>query len=141
MKNLAMFLLPLLLSLGTFAQKNNLKNPPVYQIYNESVDKLLPSIPISNKAISGEKEVSEKLTVQSFQKTEEKNDINIEIEVIKYISNPLNANPMANFFKVNRTLDQLLSFKAMAVSVLEGDAREAIEKKGEMEEIRSKQRK
>ena len=48
MKNLAMFLLPLLLSLGTFAQKNNLKNPPAYQIYNESVDKLLPSIPISN---------------------------------------------------------------------------------------------
>jgi len=129
MKILAMILLPLLLSMGTFAQKNNLKNPPSYQIFNESVDKLLPSIPISNKAVSGEKEVSEKLTVESFQKTEEKNDINIEIEIIKYISNPLNANPMAGFFKTARTLDQQLSLNAMAVTILEENAKDAIEKK------------
>ena len=38
------------------------------------MDRLLPFIPISNKAVSGKKEVPEKLTVQSFLKSEEKND-------------------------------------------------------------------
>lgn len=110
------------------AQKNTLVNPPYYQIYKDKVEKLLPAIPISNKEVKEEKGISEQLSIQSFQQSPEKNDINIVVEVIKYVSNPLNANPFAAFSKMPRTLDEKLSLNGMAFTDFEGDVHDAITK-------------
>ena len=70
------------------------------------MDKLLPAIPITNKSVKNEPGISEILEIQSFQKTPDNNDININVEVTKYTSNPLNMNPFAAFAKTARTLDE-----------------------------------
>jgi hypothetical protein len=129
MKNITLLFMAFLVSAIASAQKNTLTNAPAYQIYEESVDKLLPSIPISNKSISKETGISEKLSIQSFQKSEEKNDINIVIEVVKYISNPLNVNPMTMFSKGPSTLNRQSSLNSIAFLMLEGDAEDQILKK------------
>jgi len=130
MKNITLLFMAFLVSVMASAQKNTLTNAPAYQIYEERVDNLLPSIPISNKSISKETGISEKLSIQSFQKSEEKNAINIVIEVVKYISNPLNVNPMAMFSKGPSTLNRQSSLNSIAFVMLEGDAEDQILKKG-----------
>ena len=126
MKKMSLILPAFLISLSVLAQKNTLTNPPDYQIFKDNMEKLVPAIPVSNKVLSKEEGVSEKLEIQSFQKSEDKNDINIQVEVIKYISNPLNANPFAAFAKTERKLDQNLSLRAMAFTVFEGDVDDGI---------------
>lgn len=112
-----------------FAQKNLLKNTPDFGIFEGNVETLVPQILVSNQVLSSEKDISEKFEIQSFQKSEEKNDINVLVEVTKYTSNPLNQNPMATFLKVTRSLDRKLSLTAMAFTVMEGDAEDAMIKK------------
>ena len=128
MKKIVFLFAALLISSMLYAQKNALVNPPDYQIYKDNVDKLLPAIPISNKSVRNEPGVSEKLEIQSFQKSAEKNDINIVVEVTKFISNPLNANPFAAFAKTARTLDEKLSLTGMAFIDFEGDVHDGITK-------------
>lgn len=115
------------LSLGSvYSQINQLKNAPDYQIFEGNVESLIPSILISNKVLGKEEGISEKIEIQSFQKSPENNDVNVTVEIKKYISNPLNQNPMAGFFKVQRSLDNRLSLNAAAFNELEGDADDAM---------------
>lgn len=110
------------------AQKNLLTKAPVYQIFEKNIEILAPTILVSNKVLSKEEGISEKFEIQSFQKSEEKNDINVLIEITKYLSNPLNENPLAKMFNTKSTLDKNLSLAAIAFNALEGDAEDAITK-------------
>lgn len=126
MKTLLLSLLAFLVSNAVIAQKNTLVNPPDYQIYKDNVDKLLPAIPISTKSVKNEPGISEKLEIQSFQKSADNNDININVEVTKYTGNPLNMNPFAAFAKTARRLDEKLSLTGMAFIHFEGDSQDDI---------------
>jgi len=128
MKKIVLLFSAFLVSYSVYSQKNTLVNPPDYQIYKDNMDKLLPAIPITNKSVKNEPGVSEKLEIQSFQKTADNNDININVEVTKYTSNPLNANPFAMFAKTARTLDEKLSLTGMAFIHFEGDSEDDITK-------------
>jgi len=112
-----------------FAQKNLLKNTPDYGIFEGNLESLAPQILVSNKVLSSEKDISEKLEIQSFQKSDEKNEINVQVDITKFINNPLNENPLASFAKITRTLDRKLSLAAMAFTVLEGDAEDDMTEK------------
>jgi len=128
MKKFALLLFATTLLTVGHTQKNLLTKAPVYQIFEKNIEVLAPNILISNKVLSKEEGISEKLEIQSFQKSEEKNDINVLIEITKYLSNPLNENPMAKMLNTQRTLDQKLSLNAIAFNHLEGDAKDAITK-------------
>jgi len=128
MKKITLLFVAFLVSYSVYSQKNTLVNPPDYQIYKDNVDKLLPAIPITNKSVKNEPGISEKLEIQSFQKTPDNNDININVEVTKYTSNPLNVNPFAMFAKTARTLDEKLSLTGMAFIHFEGDSEDDITK-------------
>ncbi|MCX6222549.1 MAG: hypothetical protein NTZ69_16385 [Bacteroidia bacterium] len=128
MKKIVLLFSAFLVSYSVYSQKNTLVNPPDYQIYKDNVDKLLPAIPITNKSVKNEPGISEKLEIQSFQKTADNNDININVEVTKYTSNPLNMNPFAMFAKTARTLDEKLSLTGMAFIHFEGDSEDDITK-------------
>lgn len=129
MKTPLLILLSLLFWNIGFTQKNLLKNTPDYGIFEGNVETLAPEILVSNKVLSKEEGISEKLEIQSFQKSEEKNDINVLVEVTKYLSNPLNENPMAAFLKITRSIDRKLSLNAIAFTTLEGDTEDAMTKK------------
>jgi len=128
MKKIVLLFAAFLVSYAVYSQKNTLVNPPDYQIYKDNVDKLLPAIPISTKNVRNEPGVSEKLEIQSFQKSADDNSINIVVEVTKFISNPLNANPLAAFTKTARTLDEKMSLTGIAFIDFEGDAHDQITK-------------
>ncbi len=128
MKKMTFLFLAFLVSIASTAQKNTLVNPPEYQIFKENVDKLVPAIPITNKSIKNEPGISEKLEIQSFQKTADNNDLTINVEVTKYTSNPLNMNPFAAFAKTARSLDEKLSLTGMAFIHFEGDSKDDITK-------------
>ena len=128
MKKITLLFVAFLVSYSVYSQKNTLVNPPDYQIYKDNVDKLLPAIPITNKSVKNEPGISEKLEIQSFQKTPDNNDININVEVTKYTSNPLNVNPFAMFAKTALTLDEKLSLTGMAFIHFEGDSEDDITK-------------
>ena len=128
MKKILLLAFAFLLWNAAHAQKNLLKNIPDYGIFEGNVETLAPEILVSNKVLSKEEGISEKLEIQSFQKSDEKNDINVQIEVIKYIKNPLDENPMASLFKTQRSLDRKLSLANITFIDLEGDAEDAITK-------------
>ncbi len=115
-----------LLGNTAFAQKNLLKNVSNYGIFEGNIESLTPPITVSNKVLSKEEGISEKLEIQSFQKGENKSEINILVEVKKYITNPLDQNPMLALFKAQRTLDRKLSLASIAFIDLEGDAKDAM---------------
>lgn len=129
MKNYFLILVAFLFWNVALAQKNLLKDTPDFGIFEGNVESLAPQILVSNKIVSSEKDISEKLEIQSFQKSDEKNDINVQVDVTKFTSNPLNENPLAAFAKVARTLDRRLSLSAMAFTILEGDAGDAMLKR------------
>lgn len=110
------------------AQKNLLKNIPNFGIFEGNVETLAPPILVSNKILSKEEGISEKLEIQSFQKGDNKSEINIQVDVKKYITNPLDQNPMMAFIKGQRTLDRKLSLASIAFIDLEGDAKDAMTK-------------
>lgn len=129
MKKSCLILLTFLICSAALAQKNLLKNTPDYGIFEGVIESLAPQILVSNKVLSKEEGIHEKLEIQSFQQTEEKNDINVLVEVTKYLSNPLNDNPLASFIKTTRTLNRKLSLTAIAFSDLEDGAEDAMTKK------------
>jgi len=129
MKKIFMVVLAFLLWNTAYTQKNLLKNVPGYGIFEGNVESLTPEILVSNKILSKEEGISEKLEIQSFQQSEEKNDINVLIEVTKYVTNPLDENPMASLFKTQRSLDRKLSLANIAFIDLEGDTEDAITKR------------
>lgn len=122
MKKLIIFVFACLFMASVYGQVNQLKNAPDYQIFEGNVESLTPEILVSNKVLSKEDGISEKFEIQSFQKSTENNDINVTVEIKKYLSNPLNENPMAGFLKIQRTLDNRTSLIAAAFTELEGDA-------------------
>ena len=128
MKNLILVIFACLFINVSYAQKNLLKNAPDYQIFEGAPESLAPKILVSNKISSKVDGISEKFEIQSAQQSEAKNDINVQIEIEKYISNPLNDNPMAGFFKTKRSLDRRLSLNAAAVEDMEGDVEDAMTK-------------
>ncbi len=128
MKKNVLVILACLLFTATFAQKNLLKNAPDYQIFEGNMESLTPKILVSNKELTKEEGISEKYQIQSFQKSDEKNDINVLVEITKFLSNPLDANPLAAFLKKSRSLDRRLSLNSMAFIDFEGDVEDAITK-------------
>lgn len=129
MKKSCLILVTFLIWNVALSQKNLLKNTPDYGIFEGNVESLAPEILVSNKVLSKEEGISEKLEIQSFQQTEEKNDINVLVEVTKFINNPLNENPFAAFAKTARSLNRKLSLTSIAFNDLEDDADDAMTKK------------
>lgn len=122
MKKIFLILTAFAIVTSVLGQKNTLTNTPDYQIFKDNIEKLIPSIPVTRKELKKEEGLWETLEVQSSQNSEDKNDINILVVVTRYISNPLNINPLAAFIKTARTLDQNLSLKAAAFTEFEGNA-------------------